>query len=206
MTKLNTETLARAEKEAASSVVMGTKRWVLAAAAALYLVAVFLPFAGGASLWQVLAATEAAKAAQTALTEYLFAWISFIGVAVLTTLAVLTQRFAVAVPAWMVTTVSLVFSVLGIWLRNSNSSGIGRGAGYYLAILAVVIVVFTIFPLILSRNEEQAAVAEQRREIQGKDEVALAQRAATREQGNPLLIDDRRARAAERHRKDSERA
>ncbi|OHF36613.1 hypothetical protein [Corynebacterium sp. HMSC074A01] len=206
MTKLNTETLARAEKEAASSVVMGAKRWVLAAAAALYLVAVFLPFVGDASLWQLLAATEAAKAAQTALTEYLFAWISFIGVAVLTTLAVLTQRFAVAVPAWMVTTVSLVFSVLGIWLRNSNSSGIGRGAGYYLAILAVVIVVFTIFPLILSRNEEQAAVAEQRREIQGKDEVALAQRAATREQGNPLLIDDRRARAAERHRKDSERA
>lgn len=205
MTKLNTETLARAEKEAASSVVMGAKRWVLAAAAALYLVAVFLPFVGDASLWQLLAATEAAKAAQTALTEYLFAWISFIGVAVLTTLAVLTQRFAVAVPAWMVTTVSLVFSVLGIWLRNSNSSGIGRGPGYYLAILAVVIVVFTIFPLILSRNEEQAAVAEQRREIQGKDEVALAQRAATREQGNPLLIDDRRARAAERHRKDSER-
>jgi len=31
--------------------------------------------------------------------------------------------------------------------------------------------------------------------------VALAQRAATREQENPLLIDDRRARAAERHRK-----
>ena len=204
MTQPNTESLARAEKKAASSVDMGVKRWVLAAAVAIYVVALFLPFVGGASLWQVLAATDAAKDAQTAITEYAFAWISFIGVGVLTTLAVATQRFALAVPAWMVTTVSLVYSVLGIWLRNSNASGISRGPGYYLVVLAVVIVVFTVFPLILSRNEEQAAVAKQRAEAQGKDEVALAQRAATREQENPLLIDDRRARAAERHRKSSD--
>lgn len=201
MTQPNTESLARAEKKAASTVDMGAKRWVLAAAVALYAVALFLPFVGGASLWQVLAATNAAKDAQTAVTEYIFAWISLVGVGVLTTLAVATQRFALAVPAWMVTTVSLVYSVLGIWLRNSNATGISRGPGYYLVLLAAVIVVFTVFPLILSRNEEQAAVAKQRAEAQGKDEVALAQRAATREQENPLLIDDRRARAAERHRK-----
>jgi len=204
MTQPNTESLARAEKKAASTVDMGAKRWVLAAAVAVYLVALFLPFVGGASLWQALAATDAAKDAQTAITEYVFAWISLIGVGVLTTLAVATQRFALAVPAWMVTTVSLVYSVLGIWLRNSNASGINRGPGYYLVLLAVVIVVFTVFPLILSRNEEQAAVARKRAEAQGKDEVALAQRAATREQENPLLIDDRRARAAERHRKTSD--
>jgi len=204
MTQPNTESLARAEKKAASTVDMGAKRWVLAAAVAIYLVALFLPFVGGASLWQVLAVTDAAKDAQTAITEYVFAWISLIGVGVLTTLAVATQRFALAVPAWMVTTVSLVYSVLGIWLRNSNASGISRGPGYYLVLLAVVIVVFTAFPLILSRNEEQAAVAQKRAEAQGKDEVALAQRAAAREQENPLLIDDRRARAAERHRKMSD--
>lgn len=204
MTQPNTESLARAEKKAASTVDMGAKRWVLAAAVAIYVVALFLPFVGGASLWQVLAATDAAQDAQTAITEYVFAWISLIGVGVLTTLAVVTQRFALAVPAWMVTTVSLVYSVLGIWLRNSNASGISRGPGYYLVVLAVVIVVFTVFPLILSRNESQAAVAKQRAEAQGKDEVALAQRAATREQENPLLIDDRRARAAERHRKTSD--
>ena len=201
MTQPNTESLARAEKKAASTVDMGAKRWVLAAAVAIYLVALFLPFVGGTSLWQVLAVTDAAEDAQTAITEYVFAWISLIGVGILTTLAVVTQRFALAVPAWMVTTVSLVYSVLGIWLRNSNASGISRGPGYYLVVLAVVIVVFTVFPLILSRNESQAAVAKQRAEAQGKDEVALAQRAATREQENPLLIDDRRARAAERHRK-----
>lgn len=201
MTQPRTDALAQAEKTAASTVDMGTKRWVLAAAAVLYLVALFLPFVGEAAGWQVLGAAGAAKDARTTITEYVFAWVSFIGVGVLTPLAVATRRFTLAVPAWMVTTVSLVFSVLGIWLRNSSGLGISRGPGYYLAILSVIVVVFTIFPLILSRNESQAAVARERAEAQGKDEVALAQRAAIREQENPLLIDDRRSRAAQRHRK-----
>lgn len=201
MTQPNPAALAQAEKTAASTVDMGAKRWVLAAAAALYLVAMVLPFVGDASGWQVLAATGAAKEAQTAITEYVFAWISLIGIGILTTLAVVTQRFAITVPAWMVTTVSLVFSVLGIWLRNSSGLGISRGPGYYLAILCVVAVVFTTFPLILSRNESQVAVARERAESQGKDEVAMAQRAATRQQDNPLLIDDRRSRAAQRHKR-----
>ena len=201
MTQPNPAALAQAEKTAASTVDMGARRWVLAAAAALYLVAMMLPFVGDASGWQVLAATGAAKDAQTAITEYVFAWISLIGVGILTTLAVVTQRFAITVPAWMVTTVSLVFSVLGVWLRNSSGLGISRGPGYYLAILCVVAVVFTTFPLMLSRNESQAAVARERAESQGKDEVAMAQRAATRQQDNPLLIDDRRSRAAQRHKR-----
>lgn len=201
MTQPNPAALAHAEKIAASTVDMGAKRWVLAAAAALYLVAMVLPFVGDASGWQVLAAAGAAKEAQTAITEYVFAWISLIGVGILTTLAVVTQRFAITVPAWMVTTVSLVFSVLGIWLRNSSGLDISRGPGYYLAILCVVAVVFTTFPLILSRNESQATVALERAESQGKDEVAMAQRAATKQQDNPLLIDDRRSRAAQRHKR-----
>ena len=69
MTQPNTESLARAEKNAASTVDMGAKRWVLAAAVAIYLVALFLPFVGGASLWQVVADTAAAGEAPTAITE-----------------------------------------------------------------------------------------------------------------------------------------
>lgn len=201
MTQPNTESLAQAEKTAASTVDMGAKRWVLGAAAALYLVSLFLPFVGDASGWQVLAASSAAEEAHTAITEYVFAWVSFIGVGVVTTLVVALQRFALAVPAWMVTAVSLVFSVLGIWLRNSSGVDIHRGPGYYLAILSAAVVVFTIFPLILSRNASQAAVARERAEAQGRDQVALAQQAATRETENPLLIDDRRSRAAQRHKR-----
>ena len=58
---------------------------------------------------------------------------------------------------------------------------------------------FTTFPLMLSRNASQTALARERAESQGKDEVAMAQRAATKYQDNPLLIDDRRSRAAQRH-------
>lgn len=201
MTQPDTETLAQAEKTAASTVDMGAKRWVLAAACALYAAALFIPFVGGVSGWQVLFASDAATQAHTAITEYVFAWSSLVGVGVLTSLAVASQRFALAVPAWMVSTVSLVFSILGIWLRNSSGVEVSRGVGYYIAILAVVAVVFTVFPLILSRNDAQAAAAQQRAEAQGTDEVALAQQAAVRGQQNPLLIDDRRSRAAQRHKR-----
>lgn len=201
MTQPNTAALARAEKSAASTVDMGAKRWVLAGACVVYAAALFLPFVGEASGWQVLAASRAAEGAHTAITEYAFAWLSLLGVGILATLAVALQRFALAVPAWMVTTVSLVASVLGIWLRNSGGVEISRGTGYYLAILAVVVVVFTLFPLILSRNANQEDAARERALAQGSDEVALAQRAATRQQENPLLVDDRRARAAQRHKR-----
>lgn len=203
MTQHKITTAANAEKTAAAEVAMGAKRWVLAACAAVYLVALFLPFAGGVSGWQILAVTEASRGAQTTLTEYLFVWVSFLGLGVLTSLAVALRRFTVAVPAWMVTTVSLVFSVLGIWLRNQSAPGTGRGAGYYLAALAVLVAVFTLFAVILSRSDEQVAAAAEYARAQEADDVALAQRSATKQaqRENPLLVDDRRARAAERHRK-----
>lgn len=203
MTQHEITTAANAEKTAAAEVAMGAKRWVLAACAALYLVALFLPFAGGVSGWQILAVTEASRGAQTTLTEYLFVWVSFLGLGVLTSLAVALRRFTVAVPAWMVTTVSLVFSVLGIWLRNQSAPGTGRGVGYYLAAVAVLVAVFTLFAVILSRSDEQVAAAAEHARAQEADDVALAQRSATKQaqRENPLLVDDRRARAAERHRK-----
>lgn len=198
--------LANEEARAASSLEMGVRRWILAACAALYFVALFLPFAGGANGWQLLGATEAAQEAQTKITEYAFVWLSFIGVGALTTLTVITKRFAVAVPAWMFTTVSFAGSLLAIWLRRSSSTydeGLYHGPGIYLAILAAAVAVFAYPPILFGRNEAQREVAEQRAAAQGRDDVAQAQRAATEHAHklNPLLIDDRRARAAERHQR-----
>lgn len=193
--------LARAEKATASTVDMGVRRWVLAGSALVYLFALFLPFAGDASGWQVVASTEAAQVAQTTVTEYLFVWFSLAGLGVLTTLAVAFRRFPLTVLAWAVTTISLVLSILGIWLRNSGGIDINRGAGYYLAMFAVVVAVFTIFPLFLNRSEEHLAVAKQRAAAQELDNIAMAQRSASAEHDNPLFVDDRRARAAERHRR-----
>lgn len=205
MTQQDSQTLARAEKSAASQITMRAKRWVLAACAVVYLVALVLPFAGGVAGWQVLGLTQASRDARTSVAEYLFVWFSFIGVGVLTSLAVALRRFAVTLPAWMVTTVSAVFSILGIWLRNQSAPETSRDIGYYLAMLAVFVAVFTLFPLILSRSEAQVKVADERAKVQQRDDVALLQQSATHQanahEENPLLVDDRRARAAERHRK-----
>ena len=205
MTQQDSQALARAEKSAASQITMGTRRWVLAVCAVVYLVALVLPFAGGVAGWQVLGLTQASRDASTTVTEYLFVWFSFIGVGVLASLAVALRRFAVIVPAWMITTVSAVFSILGIWLRNQSAPDTSRGIGYYLAMLAVFVAVFTLFPLLLSRSESQVKAADARAKAQARDDVALLQQSATHQanarEENPLLVDDRRARAAERHRK-----
>ncbi|AWB84192.1 hypothetical protein [Corynebacterium liangguodongii] len=188
-------------QEEKRTVELGDARWVLIGVIVVYLVALFLPFAGGASGWQVLAMTDASDQAQVTLTEFLFVLLSFIGVAVLSTLTLITRRFAVAALGWMFTTVSLFGSVLALWLRRTSVAydmGLHHGPGIYLAILAVAVAVFTYIPVVLRRGEEQDEGHVER------DEVALAQEAATRasvSEENPLLIDDRRARAAERHKK-----
>lgn len=208
MTQQESKDLAKKEARAAATLEMGSRRWVLAACAALYFFAMFLPFAADASGWDMLASTQAAQDAQTKITEYVFVWCSFIGLGVLTSLTVIFRRFALGVPAWMVTTVSFAVSLMAIWLRRSSSAydlGLRHGPGIYLAILAVAVAVFTLFPALFGRSEQARQAAQQRARAQGSDEVALAQRSATsRVEGNPLLIDDRRARAAERHKRASE--
>ncbi|MCT1583904.1 Rv2732c family membrane protein [Corynebacterium sanguinis] len=199
--------LAAEERNAASKVDLTATRWALVGAVVLYLVSLLLPFAGGVAGWQVLAFSDAAAGVQTKLTEYAFTVLSFIGVGVLTSLVLATKRFAFAAAGWMLTTVSLFISILAIWLRRTSAAfdaGYHHGPGIYLAIVAVGIAVFAYIPVVLRRSDTQSEIAERRGALEGQDEVALAQQAASREAGgenNPLLVDDRRARAAERHEK-----
>ncbi|WNI12410.1 hypothetical protein RIU96_09340 [Corynebacterium sp. Z-1] len=202
--------LAREERAAASRVDLVATRWALIAAVVLYVIALFLPFAGNVAGWQILTFTDAADAVQAKLTEYAFTVLSFIGLVVLTSLVLATRRFPLAAAGWMFTTVSFLISILAIWLRRTSSAfdqGFYHGPGIYLAIVAVGIAVFAYIPVVLRRSETQSEIAERRGALEGRDEVALAQRAATRETAsreNPLLVDDRRARAAERHKKNRE--
>ena len=199
--------LAAEERAAASRVDLTSTRWVLVAVVVVYVIALFLPFAGGVAGWQILAFSDAATNVQTKLTEYLFVVLSFVGIAVLTTLVLVTRRFAFAGAGWMFTTVSFLISILAIWLRRSSTAydaGFHHGPGIYLAILAAGVAVFAYIPVVLRRNDAQAEIAARRVKLEGQDSVALAQQAATRKaasEENPLLIDDRRARAVERHKK-----
>lgn len=199
--------LAAEERAAASRVDLSSTRWALVGAVVLYVIALFLPFAGGVAGWQVLAFSDAAADVLAKLTEYLFVVLSFVGIAVLTTLVLATRRFVFAAAGWMFTTVSFLISILAIWLRRSSTAydaGFHHGPGIYLAILAAGIAVFAYVPVVLRRSDAQAEIAARRVKLEGQDSVALAQQAATRKaasEENPLLIDDRRARAVERHKK-----
>ena len=77
--------------------------------------------------------------------------------------------------------------------------------GFLLQVLAVIITTYALSVMILRRSDEQKAIAQQRAASEDLDEVGYAQRAALVSQQqntpetNPLLVDDRRKRAAERH-------
>lgn len=171
---------------------------VLLTCAAGVIISLVLPLAGSAAGWQFLAATDAARDTGANIAEYLFAWFSLIGLGVLGTVAMLAKRYRVAAVGWVLTAMSLVFAVLSMWLRNTTKLlDIGHGPGFYLALVAVAIGVFAYVPAITRRAvtpSTQTAPPE-------SNELAQLQRAATEaHSGNPLLVDDRRARAARRHK------
>lgn len=201
----NAESLAEAERRASSSLADTPARWVLLACAALLLVSLFLPFAGDTAGWRFLVPAGASRAVGASIAEYLFSWFSLVGLGVFGTCAVVLRRYRLAAAGWVLTGMALVFALMSVWLRRSTTAVDmpGHDAGIYLAMAAVLVAVFAYVPLITRRGGEQESIAMERAAAQGTDEVALAQRAAAERahEPNPLLVDDRRARAAERHRR-----
>ncbi|CRH62793.1 Uncharacterised protein [Chlamydia trachomatis] len=199
--------LAKAEHRAGSRLAAGPVRWVLVGCALLYLAGVVLPFAGSAAGWQILGFTQAAHDAHATIAEYVFTWASLIGLGVITPAAMLTRRYGLAALGWVITAISLVNALLSIWLRRSSAEAVAgtaieHGPGMYVCIAAVLIAVFAYIPAILRRSDDQLELARQRARARGDDPVAQLQHAATQrvheQQSNPLLIDDRRRRAAEK--------
>lgn len=196
--------LASLEKQRAGTVELGARRWVLAAAVAVYLISLFLPFAGDAAGWQMLTFTES-DGIDVAIGERVFALLSFLCLAVFTLLLVIVRRTMFALFAWMAGCVSLVAALLGLWLRQTGSTGDATGAGMFLAIACVVVAVPLLTSAWMGRDPEQQEIESLRREQTDFNPVAEVQadaghqsvrRAANAEQ----LVDDRRARAAQRHR------
>ncbi|MHA2789172.1 Rv2732c family membrane protein [Corynebacterium sp. S7] len=204
------ERLAAQERKIATTVSMGNTRWVLVGVIVVYVLSLFLPYMGGISGLEILIHSQGAQDAGIKITESAFVWLSFLGIAVFTTLLVITKRSTPYILAWSVTTVALIMALLALWLRQT-SSGAGSGIGIYLAILAVIVAEIAFITLVTKRNPEQEQVALARTQIDDTDEVGHVQLHASTNAAerfgddNPLLIDDRRARASERHRKQAEK-
>ncbi|QGU04828.1 Rv2732c family membrane protein [Corynebacterium comes] len=196
--------LALRERRAATHLVLGRQLWLFVAALVIYVVSLFLPQAGEVRGFEVLLQLEPAQEAGIKITEYVYALLIFLGVGVLTPLLLITRRSAVAAMAWMLTTVGLAYSIFAIWLRQTRSSaddGVEMNIGFWLSVLAVTLAFFGFAFVVMRRSPEQAEIAQARAESDNLDEVGrLQQNANVAVESNPLLIDDRRARATERHR------
>ena len=172
--------LASLEKQRAGTVDLGARRWVLAAAAAVYAASLFLPFAGDAAGWQMLTFTEP-DGVDVAIGERVFALLSFLCLAVFTLLLVIMRRTTFALFAWMAGCVSLVAALLGLWLRQTGNTADSTGAGMYLAIAGVIVAVPLLTAAWMRRDPEQQKMEALRREHTDFNPVAEAQADAGRQ-------------------------
>lgn len=198
--------LATREKRVASRLDLGGRLWFFVGALVFYVISLVLPQAGSVRGYEVLLQTSTADDAGIKITEYVYAILIFLGIGVLTTLTLLTRRLAVAIPAWMLTTVGLAYSVFAMWLRQTRSSaddGVEMNLGFWISLLAVVLAFLGYAMTIFRRNPEQEQLAQARAASDNLDVVGrMQQQANISAAENPLLVDDRRSRATERHKKD----
>lgn len=205
--------LAEAEKKAAGRMALGSYLWWLVAALVLYVVYLLVPHAGDVRGIEVTLRLPGAVDAGIKITEYIYAWLLLGGLGVFTTLTVLTRRTVFGLIAWMLVTVGLFYSVFAMWLRMTRDTaddGVNMGIGMFVSIVAVVLAEIAYAMVALCRSPEQARIAEQRAENANLDEVGYAQREAATSgnaevsssfEDNPLFVDDRRQRAAQRHKR-----
>lgn len=197
-------TAARAqEREAAKYMALGSQKVTLGVAVALYLIFLVVPYAGSVSGWEIIAGRAGDYGVKISLMEYVAIWLNTIGVGVLTTLTLVTCRATTGLVAWMMSTVSFAICIFGFWARGTDVNG--PKIGMYLGVLAAALAAVAYSLVALRRSPEQLEAAQHARAEAGKlDRVGVVQRDIMHtpsEAENPLLIDDRRAQAARRHRK-----
>lgn len=202
--------LAQEEKHAGVRLWLGNQGYWLLGVLLVYLVSLFLPFVTGVPGWKVVFLHPDAAAAHVKVTEYAFAILSFLGAGVFTILTLVLRRSRLALIAWVFVCVSVVAAILAIWLRQTRPAAeeaISGGMGMFLAAGCVIVAVAAYSSIILRRDDHQLHLAHQRAQVRSLDAVGrlqegmlAQQRQASVSDDNPLLVDDRRARASRRHK------
>ncbi|MGD7001066.1 hypothetical protein [Corynebacterium halotolerans] len=200
----NPEELARVEKKAARRISLGNHAGLLIGALALWLVSLALPVTSEARGFEVLVLTLPGETGAT-LAEFIHSVLVFLGVGLFNLLLLITRRTIFSWLAWLFTGIGLFYSLFALWMRQTQSNENMVGIGLYVSILAVLLATYALSSVILRRDPDQVSIAEERASSDNLDAVGRAQRAATSaraeaDEVNPLLVDDRRSRAAERYR------
>lgn len=201
--------LAQQERAAARTISLGRYRWVLLGVLVVFFAALFLPHSGDVRGIDLIARNEKATA-DTKIGEFVFVYFGTAAAVVLNAATLLTRRTAVANIQYLCAGVALLTSLFGLWMRMQdaeNTGAAGIGPGLIIEALAVIVLVYAMSCFIFARSEEQKRIAHDRASTPSLDAVGKVQQEHRMSRGmdspetNPLLVDDRRRRAAERHSK-----
>lgn len=206
--------LAEQEKKASRFVdLSGGYLYALIVAFVLFAVGLALPHTGDVRGYEALLGLADAQSANIRLAERVFVILGTLAAVVFTGLTLITRRTVFANIAYILSGMSLFSSIFGMWMRIQSAEvegATGLGIGIFLEVAAVIVLVYSYSIVIFRRSPEQLELARQRAAHENLDEVGYAQRSAmvTKQQDvtdhNPLLVDDRRRRASQRHQNNNE--
>lgn len=193
---------AQREREAARTMDLRGQVFVLLAAFILFLAFLALPYAGSTRGFVVLLRLPAADGLNIGIVETVFMVLLTIGVGILTPITLLTRNANAGLVAWMMTTVAFAISLMVFWMRGT--SGVGANIGLYIGVLAAGVATVSYSLVALRRSPAQREAEQRAREEAARldviGEVQSRIRPHSAGADNPLLVDDRRAQAARRHR------
>lgn len=197
--------LAKAEKSASGTIVLGTSLPVLVCGALLVLVALFMPHSGQVHGYDVLLYTDRAQEFITTLPERVYIWLALVGGVLLTFGTVFSRSSLVAWVNWGLAGIGWFYSVLAIGMRQSRpptEPGDGPSFGLVMGFIGMLLVFVTLCTRLLRRGAVQKAIASRRRDEADLDEKTRSEQLVLRT-GLPAIenadiVDDRRDKARAR--------
>lgn len=199
--------LARAERAAAGTIVLGSATVPLSIGILLVFVSLFLPHSGEVRGFDVLLFTDRASEYLTTMPERVYAWFAFVGGVLLAVATMVSRSTLVAWVNWVVCGIGAYYCVLAVGMRNTrgpDEPGAGPSIGLYLGGIGLIIIVIALSTRIFRRTAVQAAMNARRREAADRDEESQSAQQRLRVGQPPVtnvvVDDDRRRKAAARRR------
>lgn len=200
--------LARAERQAAGTIVLGSSLPVLLCGLIVVFVSIFMPHSGEVRGYDVLFFSDTAQTYVTTLPERVYVWLALVGGVLLTLGTVVSRSSLVAWINWIATGIGWVYAVLAIGMRQSRpptEPGDGPSFGLIMGFVGMVVIFIALSSRLLRRGAVQKAIAEKRRAEAGRDEESRAAQLVLRTGLAPRedveIVDDRRDRVRARRKR-----
>lgn len=190
------EQAAAAERKAAQGLDLRGQVVALSVALVFYVLYLALDHTAGVRGVQVVVGHSGIS-----LMERIFAYGTTAGM-VCTALTLATRHTYAGWIAWMLSGFSFFVALWAVWALGTEG---GAGVGFYCAVIADLMALVAFSRVAMRKSPEQLAAQARMRAAAGRlDAVALAQAESSADHGHAphlLLVDDRRAQAAARYRR-----